>query len=78
MKATISLPDPVFEAAEELAERLGMSRSQLYTQAVEAFVRARRDHGVTERLDRIYGSEPSDLDPVWADIQWASIPREEW
>ncbi|HEX9737109.1 MAG TPA: ChpI protein, partial [Thermoanaerobaculia bacterium] len=30
MKTAISLPDPLFEAAEALAARLSMSRSQLY------------------------------------------------
>ena len=30
MKTAISIPDEVFVAAEGLAERLGVSRSQLY------------------------------------------------
>ena len=38
MKTAISIPDPIFQAAEEAAARLSMSRSQLYTKAVAAFV----------------------------------------
>lgn len=30
MKTAISIPDPIFEAAEGFARRLGMSRSELY------------------------------------------------
>ncbi len=78
MKTAISLPDSTFEAAEALASRLGMSRSQLYATAVKAFVRSHRDEGVTEALDRVYETETSDLDPVLASIQAASLPRDEW
>ena len=34
MKTAISLPDELFAAAEKLAERLGVSRSQLYATAL--------------------------------------------
>jgi len=78
MKTAISLPDPVFEAAEVLAHRLGMSRSQLYAEAVEAFVRSHRGQGVTEALNRVYADEPSELDPALAALQAASLPAEEW
>jgi hypothetical protein len=30
MKVDISLPDDLFDSAEELAERMGLSRSELY------------------------------------------------
>jgi metal-responsive CopG/Arc/MetJ family transcriptional regulator len=78
MKTAISLPDPLFEAAEALAARLSMSRSQLYGAALEAYLRSHRDEGITERLNRLYADEPSELDPVIARIQSASLRREEW
>lgn len=78
MKTAISVPDPIFEAAEELAERLGTSRSQLYTEAVAAYVRAHRQENVTEALDRVYAERSSEFDPAVARMQWESIPREEW
>jgi len=34
MKTAISLPDPVFRSAEQLAARLGISRSELYCRAI--------------------------------------------
>ena len=42
MKVAISLPDPVFDAAEKLASRMQVSRSQLYAQAIAEFVKTHR------------------------------------
>ena len=78
MKTAISIPDMVFEAAEQVAKELGVSRSELYTRAVESFVRVRRDEDVTEALNRVYATEPSDLDPVVAKAQSAALGRETW
>jgi metal-responsive CopG/Arc/MetJ family transcriptional regulator len=38
MKTAISIPDQVFKSAEVLASRLGISRSELYAKAIEAYV----------------------------------------
>lgn len=78
MKTAISIPDAVFEAAEELAERLGKSRSQLYAEAIAVYLRTHREEGVTARLDRIYAEQPSDLDPAVRALQARSLPDEDW
>ncbi|HEX3557262.1 MAG TPA: ribbon-helix-helix protein, CopG family [Thermoanaerobaculia bacterium] len=78
MKTAVSLPDPLFEAADQLAKRLGMSRSELYDTAIEEYLRSHRNEGVTEALNRIYREESSNLDPVISAIQAASLPRDEW
>lgn len=78
MKTAISIPDAVFEVAEELARRLQMSRSELYTRAVEAYVRSHRDEGVTDALDEVYATEDDSMDPVTAGLQFSSIPKDEW
>jgi metal-responsive CopG/Arc/MetJ family transcriptional regulator len=80
MKTAISVPDPLFEAAEELARRLGKSRSQLYTEALQAFIEQRWDRDITERLNEIYDAEPelAELDPVLKEMQYRSLPKEEW
>jgi predicted DNA-binding protein len=79
MKTTVSLPDPLVEAADQLAERLGVSRSELYARAIEEYLRSHRNGSVTEALNRVYREEPSGLDPVVSAIQAASLPPEvEW
>ncbi len=78
MKTAVSIPDTVFDAAEQLAQRLDISRSQLYTQAVEVFVRKYRNEGITAALDQIYAEEPSELNPAWTALQAAALPANEW
>ena len=75
MKTAISIPDPVFEAAERAAGRLGISRSELYARAVQAYLDALRKDDVTRRLDDVYASEPSRMDPVLAAMQSRSLRR---
>jgi metal-responsive CopG/Arc/MetJ family transcriptional regulator len=80
MKTAISIPDPLFEAAERLAARLGMSRSELYQHAVREYVHRHRHSEVRERLDEVYGSAPdrTQLDPVLEHMQLDSLDREDW
>ena len=78
MKTAISIPDEVFVAAEGLAERLGMSRSQLYSSAIAQYVAAYRSKGVTARLNAVYETDAAELDPAILDLQNSSIPAEEW
>lgn len=78
MKTAISVPDPIFEAAEQLAHVLGISRSELYSTAVSDFIRTHQADQITAQLNRVYATEDSALDPVLAQIQALSLPREEW
>lgn len=78
MKVAISIPDPIFDAAERLAHRLGSSRSQLYATAVAEFLEEHRADGVTERLDAVYESEPAGLEPGFKKAQIDSLRDESW
>jgi antitoxin MazE6 len=78
MKTTISIPDEVFHAAEEISRRLGISRSELYSRTVAAFIASHRSTGIREKLDAIYGEEDSALDPVLAHWQALALHREDW
>ncbi|HSF33786.1 MAG TPA: ribbon-helix-helix protein, CopG family [Candidatus Tectomicrobia bacterium] len=78
MKTAVSIPDPVFHAAESLAKRLGMSRSELFSRALEAYLEAHKHDRVRETLDAIYSQDASHLDATLAHMQWASLPKEDW
>jgi len=78
MKTAISLPDAVFEAAEQVAHRLGISRSELYARAVAAFVAEHNDEDITTRLNHVYLEEDSTLDGIVMQMQLLSLPQEEW
>ena len=78
MKTAISLPDDLFESADALAKRLGVSRSQLYATAVAEFLAKHQDAKVTERLDDVYGCQPSRLEPPLRRAQRRSLRSTEW
>jgi len=54
MKTAISLPDPLFAAAERAARELGVSRSELYRRALVRFLQEHGDAAITARLDRVH------------------------
>lgn len=78
MKTAVSIPDRVFESAEKLAARLGVSRSQLYAKALAGLVEKYREDLITSRLNEIYGpdGEDSSLDRDSALLQSRSLSRE--
>lgn len=80
MKTAISIPDQEFEAAEKLAIRLGMSRSELYRKAITEFVTKYSDEHVTAKLNEIYGPKGGTeaIDTELLCLQDKSIPHEKW
>ncbi len=77
MKTAISLPDELFASADSLAERLRVSRSELYATAVAEYVAKHRDAEVTARLNEVYSDLPSGVDPALRRAQARSM-GEEW
>jgi metal-responsive CopG/Arc/MetJ family transcriptional regulator len=78
MKTAISLPDPLFQAAEQFAHEQGLSRSELFARALQAYLQAHRYHGITDALNQIYAEESSALDPAVAAAQARSLSNDEW
>jgi hypothetical protein len=78
MKAEISIPNPIFEAATQLAQKLDMSLSELYTAALAAYVATYQDEDVTDRLNEVYETESSTLESELIKIQVATIGDESW
>ena len=78
MKTAISIPDQTFQAGETLAKHLGVSRSELYTKALQAFIATHNTQHITEAVNQIYAQQPSAIDPLVAQMQFASLPREDW
>ncbi|WP_136192684.1 hypothetical protein [Actinomyces procaprae] len=76
MKTAVSIPDPVFQEAEEVARRLGWSRSQLYTKAVHDLVVRYSDDPVTEALNALedVGSAQTPLTPARRLIESGAWP----
>jgi metal-responsive CopG/Arc/MetJ family transcriptional regulator len=78
MKTAISIPDAIFQSAEQLARRLGVSRSELYVRALKSYLQEHHEEGVTEALNTIYKDVRAQLDPVLQQVQTRSLPRDDW
>lgn len=78
MKVAISVPDPVFKAAEHLARQRKVSRSQLYAEALAAYLGSRGADAVTAKLNTVYGAESSVVDNVLMRAQFRSVAHEAW
>ena len=78
MKTAISIPDPIFLAAENMAKRLGMSRSELFTAAMSEYMDSHKYQNITETLNKIYSQSSEKLDPNIAVMQMKSVFKEDW
>ncbi len=78
MKTAISIPDPIFQAAENMANRLGMSRSELFSVAMSEYIEAHKYQDVTESLNKVYSQSVERLDEELELMQLKSILKEEW
>ncbi|MGM0399982.1 MAG: hypothetical protein ACQEQT_01615 [Chloroflexota bacterium] len=58
IKTAVSIEEPLFERAERLAERMEMSRSHLYSLALEMFVEKCESQQILGQLNRIYEENP--------------------
>lgn len=80
MKTAISIPDPLFRAADRLAKRLGVSRSELYQLAVSRLLEDQDDEATTEALNKLYGRHPelARVDPILDQLQLATLAKDDW
>ena len=78
MKVAISLPDPLFSAAEHMAEQLHVSRSQLYAQALSEYLDKRQEAVITQRLNAVYGGAAEGVDPPIKKAQLKVLGNEAW
>ncbi len=79
MKTAISIPDDLFEEAEELAERLHKSRSQLFSEAVAEFIARHCPESITEAMDAVCREvETEGSDPFVATAAQRTLERTEW
>ena len=78
MKTAVSIPDPIFETADQLAKELGISRSELYARALEELIRNRKREHITASINATLASlepeSPEFLDRAARD----SFARNEW
>lgn len=79
MKTAISIPDDLFQRADRLARHERKSRSQVYSEAVRAWLDRRESEAVTRALDAAEAAARTDQeDGAWIRQAAASLARSEW
>ncbi|WP_089719331.1 hypothetical protein [Candidatus Entotheonella palauensis] len=78
MKTAISIPDIIYEHAEQLAQRLGKSRSQLYSEAVAEYIARHDPEAMTEDMNRVCDVVDTHPDPAWSATAHRVLERSEW
>ena len=78
MKTAISIPDDLYSAADELAEKMGISRSQFYQRAIRQYLRQQGQDAITNALNNVYPEQEDrfKLDPAIGYLQGASLIRD--
>ena len=78
MKVAVSIPDRIFEAAERLAKQRRVPRSQIFAEALSAYVESRGAEAITSKLNEVHGREASEIDAGLARAQLESLDHEAW
>ena len=69
MKTAISIPNDVFAKAEKLSKRLKISRSELYSKAVNKFIEEKKTIDITKILNEVYNDNNSSVDKALYKMQ---------
>lgn len=78
MKTAINISNKLLEQAEFTARELGISPIELFSRAIEEFIKKNNPKSITEKLDEVYSQESSSLDDTTMNLQLKSIEKEEW
>ena len=78
MKTAISLPTDLFVLADELAQKLGMSRSQLFVTALREFIGARQRNDLTAKINAACAKLDTTLPEELAQISRHKLLEAAW
>ena len=78
MKTAVSISDELFTKAEKLAKRKKISRSRLYSQAIEEFLAKEDKAKLIEKINQVCREVDTSIDPVVSAYQARMMRRNEW
>lgn len=78
MKTAISIPNNLFKNAEKAAKKIGITRSSLFSRAIEEYLENHSQTHITKKLNSIYSQEDSKLDSNIIKMQAKTIQKENW
>jgi metal-responsive CopG/Arc/MetJ family transcriptional regulator len=78
MKTAVSVPNEVYEQAEDLAQRTGRTRSEIYSTALRDYLAHHQAHPVTAAMDRVMSEIDSEPDPFLEAAARETLAEAEW
>lgn len=78
MKIAVSVPDDVFQEAEQLARRMKRSRSEVYSRALAEYVARHAPDRVTEAMDRALTEIGQPADHFVRAVSRRVLKRSDW
>ena len=78
MKTAISIPDDVFQEAEQYAHRAKKSRSKLYGEALAEYLARHAPDALTEAMNKVCEDVDQTPDPFVARAGRRILERTEW
>ena len=78
MKIAVSIPDDVFQQAEQLARRTETSRSALYARALAEYVARHTPDQITDAMNRVCDELGLGMDPFTSGASRRILERSEW
>jgi metal-responsive CopG/Arc/MetJ family transcriptional regulator len=82
VKTAISLDESLYKQVEALAQEMKTSRSQVFSLAVEEYLRRRRNRALLDAINAAYADGLDEEDEQW--LRWARaqqrqiLGEEEW
>jgi len=78
MKTAVSVPAEVYERAEELAQRTGRTRSEIYSTALRDYLAHHQADLVTAAMDRVLSEVDPNADPFLDAAAQETLAEAEW
>ncbi len=78
MKTEMSIPNPLYQRSQQLAQQLEMPLSEFFVVALKNYIELYSSDEVTRQLNDVYTTESSTLAPEFAHLQATSIGHEPW
>ncbi len=78
MKIAVSIPDDIYEDAEDLRRELKASRSEIYARALEAFLGEHLPDRVTRAMNDVVDAVGPGRDEFAAEAARRVLDRVEW
>jgi predicted transcriptional regulator len=81
VKTAISVNRDIFRQSERLARRLRVTRSRLYSMAMQEFLRRHENDELLARFNEVYADGPDPEEKRWLDsalLQAARLAKGQW